>query len=137
MFLLRYTSHHAVLRSESVESVGTVCFRPPGSVVIFFGSGSFHQQAKKGRKNLKFLLFCDFFVTFFIKTDANVIQKAISKKKLVGILSANDEKAGSGSVSVVRICGSRSGSVQKCHGSTTLSHALLLSSALQLSGFSL
>jgi hypothetical protein len=59
-----------------------------------------------------------------LKDDVNVPSKKERNKKenlfFVSILSATDEKAGSGSVS--QWCGS--GSVPKCYGSTTLVRSL-------------
>jgi hypothetical protein len=45
-------------------------FEPPGSgsVIILYGSGSFHQQAKK--------VFCDFFEFLSLQTDVNVPSKS-------------------------------------------------------------
>jgi hypothetical protein len=104
---------------------GSVCFGPPGSgsVIILFGSGSgsgyFHQQAKKVRKNIDFYYFsilwllCDF---LSMKTEANVPWKSNKDFLLAGILSATFEKSRiRNPKSVVRIRGS--GSVPNSHGS--------------------
>ncbi len=104
-------------------------FGPSGSVIIYMdpdvecgsGSGSFHQQAKKSKKNLDFyyfLLLLEFLPSY---TDVNVPSKSNKQKNLrkknlffVGFLTATDEK----SRIWVQIFGS--GSIPKCHGSTTL-----------------
>ncbi len=83
------------------------------------GSGPFHQQANKVRKTLIFfLLLFDFLSS---QTDINVplksnMQKNLRKKTyfFVGFLTATDEK----SRIWIQIFGS--GSIPKCHGSTTL-----------------
>jgi hypothetical protein len=64
------------------------------SIIILYGSGSFHQQAKKVRKPL---IFVTFFGLLSMKTDVNVPSKSIKQNNLrikhifVGILSANDK----------------------------------------------
>jgi hypothetical protein len=58
-------------------------FEPPGSGSISqrYGSGSFYQQAKIVRKNLGFLLFCNFFWTFYLRKMMSMyLQKVISRK---------------------------------------------------------
>jgi hypothetical protein len=58
--------------------------------------GSFHHQVKKYEKSW-FLLFCDFFMNFFLflKNDENVPSKSKNKNKniFVDILKATDEKS--------------------------------------------
>jgi hypothetical protein len=44
-----------------------------------FGSGSFHQQAKKNKKNLDLNFFAIFNALFSLKTDVNVPTKAKEK----------------------------------------------------------
>jgi hypothetical protein len=67
------------------------------------GSGSFHQQAKKSKKKLRFLLIC-VFTSLSMKTDVNVPSKSneqnnLKTKFFVAICQPMRKKAGSGSVS--------------------------------------
>jgi hypothetical protein len=54
-------------------------FEPPGSVIILYGPGSFHQQEKKIRKTL--ISTIDFFDCLSMKTDVNVRSKSGNKQK--------------------------------------------------------
>jgi hypothetical protein len=51
---------------ESVLLTDREVFGPPRPVNQRYGSGSFHHHAKKQEKPLV-LLFCDFFVTFYLR----------------------------------------------------------------------
>ncbi len=112
----------------SVVDPDPYVFKPPGSVIIYYGSGSgsFYQQAKKLRKtNLDFYYFVPSFWLFYLWNGKwkLYLQKVISKK--VGkntyfLLASCQPLPVKGRIrsrirkSVVPIRGS--GSVPKCHG---------------------
>jgi hypothetical protein len=90
------------MRSTSVVDTDPYVFGPPGfgSVSQRYGSGScsFYHHAKMLRKPL-FLLFCDIFITFYLRKMTQMyLQKIISRK-------------------IVYITGSGSGSIGQRHGS--------------------
>jgi hypothetical protein len=53
---------------------------PPGSVIILYGSGSFHQKAKKARKTLIPTILCLLFGFLSMETDVNVPRKGNRQK---------------------------------------------------------
>ncbi len=55
-------------------------------------SGSFHNRAKKVLEKPWFLLFCDFFMTFFLWR-LMYLQNVKAKKHFVDVLKATDEKS--------------------------------------------
>ncbi len=127
----RVAAFSAVFRIRIRIRIHPYVFRPPGSesgsVVYFYVSGSFHQQAKKFRIIL--ISSALFFMTFFICEECcKCTFKNYSHKKIffVGILMVTDEKRRIRQririririrQSQVRIRGS--GSAPKCHGSGT------------------
>ncbi len=91
-------------------STGSKCFGSPGSgftsQMYGSGSGSFYHQAKIVRKTW-FLLFCNFFWTFYlwkwrkcrVPSKSNRQKNCIKNLFFVGLLKVNDETRGSGSTS--------------------------------------
>ncbi len=67
-------------------SIWSVCFYPPGSlsgsVIYLYGSGSFHQQAKKWRKTLIPTVLWLLYDFLSLKNDANVPSKRNKHKNL-------------------------------------------------------
>jgi hypothetical protein len=84
------------------------------------GSGSFYHQAKIVRKSLISTALWLLYDFLLLKNDVNVVAKKRRKKSfLVAILKVTEDNSRIQiRLSEVRIC--ESGSVPKCHGSTTL-----------------
>ncbi len=63
--------------------------RGSGSVIILYGSGSLHQQAKKYQKP-RYLLFCDFFMTIYLR-----VSDPVSDPDWIRIKSGQESGSGS------------------------------------------